>query len=139
MDRSLLFVYGTLKKGGGLHSVLGKSSEFVGTYITEENKYDMHDVGCPIMLIDNDSYLLNENKGFHIRGEIYNVTPEAMERVTMVECNAGYVPFIVKAYEEDYPEGEPLKAIAFIYPNAYGNNASSHRITEIENIKEWVA
>ena len=139
MDRSLLFVYGTLKKGGGLHSVLGKSSEFVGTYITEENKYDMHDVGCPFMLIDNDSYFLNENKGFHIRGEIYNVTPEAMERVTMVECNAGYVPFIVKAYEEDYPEGEPLKAIAFIYPNAYGNNASSHRITEKENIKEWVA
>ena len=49
MDRSLLFVYGTLKKGGSLHSVLGNSSEFVGTYITEENKYDMHDVGCPIM------------------------------------------------------------------------------------------
>ena len=131
MDRSLLFVYGTLKKGGGLHSVLGKSSEFVGTYITEENKYDMHDVGCPIM-VDKD-------KGFHIRGEIYNVTPEAMERVTMVECNAGYVPFIVKAYEEDYPEGEPLKAIAFIYPNAYGKSAGSHRITEKENIKEWVA
>ena len=131
MDRSLLFVYGTLKKGGGLHSVLGKSSEFVGTYITEENKYDMHDVGCPIM-VDKD-------KGFHIRGEIYNVTPEAMERVTLVECNAGYVPFIVEASEEDYPEGEPLKAIAFIYPNAYGKSAGSHRITEKENIKEWVA
>ena len=131
MNRSLLFVYGTLKKGGGLHSVLGKSSEFVGTYITEENKYDMHDVGCPIM-VDKD-------KGFHIRGEIYNVTPEAMERVTLVECNAGYVPFIVEASEEDYPEGEPFKAIAFIYPNAYGKSAGSHRITEKENIKEWVA
>ena len=131
MDRSLLFVYGTLKKGGGLHSVLGNSSEFKGTYITEENKYDMHDVGCPIM-VDKD-------KGFHIRGEIYNVTPEAMERVTLVECNAGYVPFIVEASEEDYPEWEPLKAIAFIYPNAYGKSAGSHRITEKENIKEWVA
>ncbi len=131
MNRSLLFVYGTLKKGGGLHSVLGNSSEFKGTYITEENKYDMHDVGCPIM-VDKD-------KGFHIRGEIYNVTPEAMERVTLVECNAGYVPFIVEASEEDYPEGEPLKAIAFIYPNAYGKSAGSHRITEKENIKEWVA
>ena len=131
MNRSLLFVYGTLKKGGGLHSVLGNSSEFKGTYITEENKYDMHDVGCPIM-VDKD-------KGFHIRGEIYNVTPEAMERVTLVESNAGYVPFIVEASEEDYPEGEPLKAIAFIYPNAYGKSAGSHRITEKENIKEWVA
>ena len=131
MNRSLLFVYGTLKKGGGLHQVLGNSSEFKGTYITEENKYDMHDVGCPIM-VDKD-------KGFHIRGEIYNVTPEAMERVTLVECNAGYVPFIVEASEEDYPEGEPLKAIAFIYPNAYGKSAGSHRITEKENIKEWVA
>ena len=131
MNRSLLFVYGTLKKGGGLHQVLGNSSNFKGTYITEECEYNMHDVGCPIMV--------NQDAGFRIRGEIYNVTPECMERVTTIECNAGYVPFIVEAYEEDYPEGEPLKAIAFMYPNAYGNNADSHRITEKENIKEWVA
>ena len=133
MDRSLLFVYGTLKKGGGLHSVLGKSSEFVGTYITEENKYDMHDVGCPIV-VDKD-------KGFRIRGEIYDVTPECMERVTSIECNAGYIPFIVEAYDEDYPEGEPLKAIAFVYTNssAHVGMSVSNRINNKENIKEWVA
>ena len=51
MNRSLLFVYGTLKKGGGLHNVLGNSSEFKGTYITEENKYDMHDVGLSLIHI----------------------------------------------------------------------------------------
>ena len=50
MARSLLFVYGTLKKGGGLHQVLGNSSNFKGTYITEECEYNMHDVGCPIMV-----------------------------------------------------------------------------------------
>jgi len=37
--RTNLFVYGTLKKGGRLHSVLGNSSEFVGTYLTVDSKF----------------------------------------------------------------------------------------------------
>jgi gamma-glutamylcyclotransferase (GGCT)/AIG2-like uncharacterized protein YtfP len=133
MNRSLLFVYGTLKKGGGLHSVLGNSSNFKGTYITEECVYDMHDVGCPIVV--------SRDKGFRIRGEIYNVTPECMERVTTIECNAGYIPFIVEAYDEDYPEGDPLQAIAFVYADSSAHLYTNqhNRISNEKGIKEWKA
>ena len=48
IDRSNLFVYGTLKKGGRLHSVLGNSSEFLGVFRTAEDKFDMYDYGCPV-------------------------------------------------------------------------------------------
>ena len=131
IDRSNLFVYGTLKKGGSLHSVLGSSSEFLGVFRTIEDKFDMHDYGCPIMVLENGS--------FKIKGELYKVTPECMARVTAVECGAGYVPFIVEVNEENYPEGEPSKAIAFIYPTPYETTSVSNRVKENEGAKEWVS
>ena len=130
VDRSNLFVYGTLKKGGKLHSVLGNSSEFLGAFKTTEDKFDMHDYGCPVMLL--------EDNGFKIKGELYKVTPECMERVTAVECGAGYVPFIVDINEEDYPEGYGLeKAIAFIYPTPYATTSASNHVEENGGVKEW--
>jgi len=130
-DRSNLFVYGTLKKGGTLHSVLGNSSEFLGVCSTEESNWDMHDYGCPIMVLKND-------EGFRIKGELYSVTPECMARVTAVECGAGYVPFMIDTYDVDYPEGEPSKAIAFIYPTPYATTTASNRVKENEGTKEWL-
>jgi len=43
VDRSNLFVYGTLKKGNSLHSVLGNSSKFLGVFKTIEDKFDMYE------------------------------------------------------------------------------------------------
>ena len=129
-DRSNLFVYGTLKKGGTLHSVLGNSSEFLGVCSTEESNWDMHDYGCPIMV--------TKNEGFKIKGELYSVTPECMARVTAVECGAGYVPFMIDTYDVDYPEGDPSKAIAFIYPTPYATTTASNRVKENEGTKEWL-
>ena len=131
VDKSNLFVYGTLKKGGTLHSVLGNSSEFLGAFKTIEDKFDMYDYGCPVMIFKDD--------GFEIKGELYKVTPECMARVTAVECGAGYVPFIVEVNEENYPEGEPSKAIAFIYPTPYETTSVSNRVKENEGVKEWVS
>ena len=133
IDRSNLFVYGTLKKGGKLHSVLGNSSEFLGVFKTAEDKFDMHDYGCPVMVLEDDS--------FKIKGELYKVTPECMARVTAVECGAGYVPFIVDvkdmtlSNELDYSKS--LKAIAFIYPTPYATTSVSNRIEEKGGVKEW--
>ena len=129
VDRSNLFVYGTLKKGGTLHRVLGNSSEFLGVVKTVEDKFDMHDYGCPIMVL--------EDNGFKIKGELYKVTPECMARVTAVECGAGYVPFIVEVNEENYPEGKPSKAIAFIHPTPYTTTGVSDRVEEKDGVKEW--
>ena len=130
IDRSNLFVYGTLKKGGRLHSVLGNSSEFIGVFRTVGDKFDMHDYGCPVMVL--------EDNGFKIRGELYKVTPECMARVTAVECGAGYVPFIIDIVPDLIinVHGD-AKAIAFIYPTPYvPTNGSSH-IEEKDGIKEW--
>ena len=129
-DRSNLFVYGTLKKGGTLHSVLGNSSEFLGVCSTEESNWDMHDYGCPIMV--------TKDEGFKIKGELYSVTPECMARVTAVECGAGYVPFMIDTYDVEYPEGDPSKAIAFIYPTPYATTTASNRVKENEGTKEWL-
>ena len=128
VDRSNLFVYGTLKKGGRLHSVLGNSSEFLGVFKTVEDKFDMHDYGCPVMVLEDDS--------FKIKGELYKVTPECMARVTAVECGAGYVPFIIDV-ETPYGYVESLKAIAFIYPTPYATASVSNRIEEKSGVKEW--
>ena len=128
VDRSNLFVYGTLKKGGRLHSVLGNSSEFLGVFKTIENKFDMYDYGCPVMVLEDD--------GFKIKGELYKVTPECMARGTAVECGAGYVPFIIDV-ETPYGYVESLKAIAFIYPTPYATTSASDRVVEKERVKEW--
>jgi gamma-glutamylcyclotransferase (GGCT)/AIG2-like uncharacterized protein YtfP len=133
VDRSNLFVYGTLKKGGRLHSVLGSSSEFLGVFRTIEDKFDMHDYGCPIMVLENGS--------FKIKGELYKVTPECMARVTAVECGAGYVPFIVEL-EQDVKSNnmywkKATKAIAFIYPTPYATTNVSDRVEEKDRVKEW--
>tara|TARA_R110000824_G_scaffold22240_6_gene81707 strand:- start:9034 stop:9450 length:417 start_codon:yes stop_codon:yes gene_type:complete len=134
-DKSNLFVYGTLKKEGNLHSVLGNSSEFLGTFKTVKNKFDMHDYGCPIMVM--------RDGGFKIKGELYSVTPECMARVTTIECGAGYVPFIVETEQDQ--DTEVTKAIAFVYPSAdiYAGASATYvggslHIKENNRTKEWV-
>ena len=130
VDRSNLFVYGTLKKGGRLHSILGNSSEFLGVFRTVENKFDMYDFGCPVMALEDD--------GFKIKGELYKVTPECMARVTAVECGAGYVPFMVELEQkDDVYWAEVTKAIAFIYPTPYVSTCVSNLVKEKDGVKEW--
>ena len=127
-DRSNLFVYGTLKKGGTLHNVLGNSSEFLGVCSTEESNWDMHDYGCPIMVLKDD-------EGFKIKGELYSVTPDCMARVTAVESGAGYVPFVVELEQDE--DTEVTRAIAYIYPTPYATMTASNRVKENEGVKEW--
>jgi gamma-glutamylcyclotransferase (GGCT)/AIG2-like uncharacterized protein YtfP len=129
VDRSNLFVYGTLKKSGRLHNVLGSSSEFLGVFKTTHNNFNMYDYGCPVMVLEHD--------GFKIKGELYSVTSECMTRVTSVEVGAGYVPFIVEVNEDNYSEGDPLKAIAFLYPTPYIAKNISNNVKEKDRAKEW--
>ena len=126
VDRSNLFVYGTLKKGGRLHSVLGSSSEFLGVFKTIESKFDMYDYGCPIMIVEGGS--------FKIKGELHKVTPECMARVTAIECGAGYVPFIVELEQDE--DTEVTKAIAFIYPTSNISATVSDYVMEKGGVKE---
>ena len=113
--RTNLFVYGTLKKGGRLHSVLGNSSEYIGTYITANDKYDLFSYARSFPI------LVAREKGFRIRGEVWSVTPETMDRVNAIESGS-------------YEVGSVL---VFMFP---GNNHRLMPVNELDavnNIKEW--
>jgi gamma-glutamylcyclotransferase (GGCT)/AIG2-like uncharacterized protein YtfP len=129
--RTNLFVYGTLKKNGRLHSVLGNSSEFVGTYVTADNKYDLFSYAKSFPI------LVAREKGFRIRGEVWSVTPETMDRVNAIESGSSYYPFQIDVMNEVTKEYEVGSVLVFMVP---GNNHSLMPVKDIEavdNIKEW--
>jgi gamma-glutamylcyclotransferase (GGCT)/AIG2-like uncharacterized protein YtfP len=129
--RTNLFVYGTLKKNGRLHSVLGNSSEFVGTYVTADNKYDLFSYAKSFPI------LVAREKGFRIRGEVWSVTPETMDRVNAIESGSSYYPFQIDVMNEVTKEYEVGSVLVFMFP---GNNHSLMPVKDIEavdNIKEW--
>jgi gamma-glutamylcyclotransferase (GGCT)/AIG2-like uncharacterized protein YtfP len=129
--RTNLFVYGTLKKNGRLHSVLGNSSEFVGTYVTADNKYDLFSYAKSFPI------LVAREKGFRIRGEVWSVTPETMDRVNAIESGSSYYPFQIDVMNEVTKEYEVGSVLVFMFP---GNNHRLMPVKDIEavdNIKEW--
>ena len=129
--RTNLFVYGTLKKNGRLHSVLGNSSEFVGTYVTADDKYDLFSYAKSFPI------LVAREIGFRIRGEVWSVTPETMDRVNDIESGSSYYPFQIDVMNEVTKEYEVGSVLVFMFP---GNNHRLMPVKDIEavdNIKEW--
>ena len=129
--RTNLFVYGTLKKNGRLHSVLGNSSEFVGTYVTADDKYDLFSYAKSFPI------LVAREKGFRIRGEVWSVTPETMDRANAIESGSSYYPFQIDVMNEVTKEYEVGSVLVFMFP---GNNHRLMPVKDIEavdNIKEW--
>ena len=108
-----LFVYGTLKRGHRLNSVLGGGSTLQYPAITVLNDYDLHGYSSafPIMT------LTNENAGYKVLGELYTVSPSVMDRVNSIEGGAGYIPYIVDVKPIDSDDKRVAQAITFIYPN----------------------
>ena len=129
--RTNLFVYGTQKKGGRLHSVLGNSSEFVGTYLTVDSKFDLFSYARSFPI------LVAREKGFRIRGEVWSVAPETMDRVNAIESGSSYYPFQIDVMNEVTKEYEVGSVLVFMFP---GNNHRLMPVKDIEavdNIKEW--
>lgn len=97
--KTKLFVYGTLKKGFYLHSLLMKST-FVKDFITEPN-FDMTSVG------DHYPIVSRLENGFRIKGEIYKCSPHDFNRIKYVEQTAGYqledLVDDVKIFLQKYP------------------------------------
>ena len=135
--RTNLFVYGTLKKGGRLHSVLGNSSEFVGTYLTVDSKFDLFSYARSFPI------LVAKEKGYQIKGEVWSVTPETMVRVNAIESGSSYYPFQIDVVKEQtgmlkfQPEYLSGSALVFMFA---GHNQRLMPVTELEDIKgvkEW--
>jgi len=76
-NKHLVFVYGTLRKGGGLHgSLLSGAAVFIGNGITVE-KYHMTASGCP--------FVHPEIPTSRIVGEVYGVGPALLEDLDRIE------------------------------------------------------
>lgn len=67
-------VYGTLKKGHGNHSVLGKDAELLGTQVI--NGFDMYSLGGFPGVVQG---------GGDIHIEVYSVTDESFDDVDLLE------------------------------------------------------
>ncbi len=78
-----VFVYGTLKKGFGLHTMLGKDSVFISDYTLRD--YTLFDVGC------NSFPLAVPKYNSIVKGELYEVSNEAMVNMDAIEINSGYI------------------------------------------------
>lgn len=71
----LVFVYGTLKRGGGLHRAL-RESEFVGSAVTLG--FAMYDLGAFPGIVPH-------RLGSSVHGELYKVTDETLGDLDRIE------------------------------------------------------
>ena len=110
-QKTNLFVYGTLKRGHRLNSVLGGGSELIYSARTILNDFDLFNYqnAFPIMM------LTTQGEGYKILGELYSVTTSVMERVNSIESASGYIPFSIDVTGVEETD-KPTQAIAFIYP-----------------------
>jgi len=129
--RTNLFVYGTLKKNGRLHSVLGNSSEFVGTYVTADDKYDLFSYAKSFPI------LVAREKGFRIRGEVWSVTPETMDRVNAIESASSYYPFQIDVMNEVRKVYEVGSVLVCMFPGNKYRLMPVKDIEAVDNVKEW--
>lgn len=115
LDNSLIFVYGTLKKGFSNHAYM-YGSKFVGKSTTVE-KYPMVDSGIPYMY-------KSDGNGFQIKGEVYRVPKSRMPSIDNLEGHPTWykrtpieVTFedgSVHTVEAYIMRGEPTKTDVFI-------------------------
>ena len=124
-----LFVYGTLKRGHRLNSILGGGSTLIYPAVTVLNDFDLFNYQneFPIMTMTQDT------EGYKILGELYSVTTSVMERVNAVESGSGYIPYIIDVKPYDSSDNDPSQAIAFLYPTV-SIGVSNIKPTEIVGI-----
>jgi len=120
------FVYGTLKKGKRLHSII-KDATFMGTHETKQS-FDIKDYAngaFPIIFLPKDD-------GYKIKGEVYDLNTETMSYVWSLETGAGYSPVEIDVGDHT--------AVAFIYPQFAESSAievTDKYISTSNDVKEW--
>ena len=92
----LIFVYGSLKRGYALHSLL-HNQLFLGNAVTEP-LYRIFDLG-------NYPGLISCADGLAIQGEVYRVDPDALHRLDEAEgvADALYARRVIQL-QSDFPE-----------------------------------
>jgi len=127
----LVFVYGTLKQGFGLHRIL-ENDKFLGEAYTINEAFDLFSSG-------GFPYLW---KGSHrVRGELYEVSDETMKHLDYVEGVPRHYNHIypIVAYEDEGAKAE-VKACAFMAAANYNFNDSMRvgiKLEKATNAKYW--
>jgi len=101
-----VFVYGTLKRGGSNHSLLDRSSEFLGEAITVPT-YKMAATSFPVIMPDATGKLM--------AGEIYAVDDATLARLDQLEREGRSYDRVVIAATATLANGERSTTSAFIY------------------------
>lgn len=101
--KTYVFVYGTLKTGGGNHHLL-HSSTSLGLATTTEDTFTMYDGGFP--------YVIDEGF-FKIRGELFEVTnPITLENLDRLEGVPSH--FCRRDVEVKTDDGEVHEAFMYV-------------------------
>ena len=91
MENNNLFVYGTLKKGYGNHSIIQKTT-YIGDFISID-KFDLSGYGFP-KIYPND-------QGKHIKGEIYNLEEQDFISTDMLEGNGSFYQREIRKFQRN--------------------------------------
>ncbi len=109
LPSTLVFVYGTLKRGGAWHHLLS-DCEFMGSGQT---------LGRFPMIIDTIPYLLDENMGHQIHGELFKVDPSTMVALDALE---GHPTWYVRRKKRVIAGGTSYEAyVYFLTPGCYAD------------------
>lgn len=113
MESNLLFVYGSLKRGGYLAHAL-TDAHFVGEFITRKAKYSLFS--------PNDNWPMFMKGDYHVAGEVYKINEAIRNRIDWVEGHP-------QLFERALVKIRGLKDRAYIY------KASGRLIKAYEDLK----
>ena len=130
--KTKLFVYGTLKKGYHLHSLLNKS-KYIKDFITEP-LFDMTLVG------DHYPIVSRMDNGYRIKGEIYKCSPFDFTRIKYVELTSGYqledLTDDIKIFVQKYPQQKKSLFIDEIKNRTLVWNSNKYIVADIRQSHE---
>lgn len=107
--RTFVFVYGTLRKGSGNHSLL-KSARFVGKGRTRK-RYTLY--------ADSVPYAVKGEAVAQIRGEVYEVGDDTLKKIDELERHPDWYERELVAVALD--DGFDMIAWMYFYPKPRGN------------------
>jgi gamma-glutamylcyclotransferase (GGCT)/AIG2-like uncharacterized protein YtfP len=132
MTDNLVFVYGTLKRGGRIRALdKVQGSEFLGETLTKD-RFHMIDLGAYPGVVDADP-----EQGTQIAGELFRVTSDLMHQLDQVE---GYPAF----YNRRQIETNLGTAWIYYLPSHYKNNINvvaaehSDQIVMAAGVASWI-
>lgn len=113
MERSVIFVYGTLKSGFSNHHYLD-GSNCLGAGRTVE-KYGLYVEGIP--------FVVRHEHVSHICGELYSINAATLNKLDSLENHPGW--YNRQEVEVVTNEGKQVTAWLYFYPEKRGNLVKS--------------